>query len=515
MEITTLDWVSDVLYWMSILFIISVGTLVALLVVLYIIDRFQSDHTLRRNYPVIARFRYLFEYLGRFMRQYLYAADQDERPFNRAQRSWVYRAAKNLSTTQGFGSTRNIGHPGKILFTNCAFPMLEEESVSPQSMIIGPTTRTPFLAGSFFNISGMSFGALSQPAVLALSQGAKKAGCWMNTGEGGISDYHLQGGADLVAQIGTAKYGYRDASGKLSISRLKEAAAHEQVRMFEIKMSQGAKPGKGGILPGTKVTQEIAAIRGIIVGEDSISPNRHHEIYDNETLLDMIHQIRETTGKPVGFKFVMGAPLWFETFCQTVQQRGLESAPDFISIDGAEGGTGSAPVALMDDVGLSLTESLPYVIDLLTKYQLRDRVRVVASGKLTNPTTVAWALAMGADFIVSARGFMFSLGCIQSMQCHQDNCPTGITTHNKRLQNGLVPAKKSIRVANYHRNLINEVTSIAHSCGVSEPREFTRDHVRVVQASGKSLPLSELYPNETPIAFHGVSIQVTRPGQNG
>ncbi len=507
MEGMSVGWVAVILHWMSIAFIMVIGLVICFLIVTFIVDRLQTEHAIRHNYPVIARFRYVLEYLGKFLRQYMFSADQDERPFNRAQRSWVYRASKNLSTTQSFGSTRNVNHPGKILFTNCAFPMLEKDSVSSPPMIIGPNTKFPFRAQSLFNISGMSFGALSKPAVLALSQGAKQAGCWMNTGEGGISPYHLLGGADLVAQIGTAKYGYRDKNGNLSNEKLREAATHEQVRMFEIKMSQGAKPGKGGILPGAKVTQEIADIRGIPVGEDSISPNRHPEIDDNEALLDMIHQVREVTCKPVGFKFVMGSPLWLESFCQSIQQRGLESAPDFITIDGAEGGTGSAPVALMDDVGMPLAESLPYVIDLLTKYQLREQVCVIASGKLTNPTMVAWALAMGADFINSARGFMFSLGCIQAMQCHQGSCPTGITTHNKRLQSGLIPEKKSKRVANYHHNLIHEVASIAHSCGVAEPRVLSREHVRVIQGSGKSIPLSEMYPEEVPLSFQGVNIE--------
>lgn len=499
--------IAEILHWMSIGFIVAMGLVSGILVVTFIVDRLQTEHAIRHNYPVIARFRYLLEYLGKFLRQYLFSADQDERPFNRSQRSWVYRASKNLSTTQSFGSTRNIHHPGKFLFVNCAFPMLEKDALSSPPMVIGPNTKTPFRAQSIFNISGMSFGALSKPAVLALSQGAKQASCWMNTGEGGISPYHLQGGADLVAQIGTAKYGYRDKNGNLSNEKLREAAAHEQVKMFEIKLSQGAKPGKGGILPGAKVTHEIALIRGITQGEDSISPNRHAEVNDNNALLDLIDQVRDVTGKPVGIKFVMGSPQWFESFCQSIQQRGLESAPDFITIDGAEGGSGSAPVALMDDVGLPLAESLPYIIDLLTQYQLRNQVKVIASGKLTNPAMVAWALAMGADFINSARGFMFSLGCIQSMQCHQDRCPTGITTHNKRLQSGLVPEKKAHRVANYHRNLMYEVSSIAHSCGVIELRGLSRQHVRVVQGSGKSLSLSEIYPEATPMAFQGIEIE--------
>jgi len=243
-------------------------------------------------------------------------------------------------------------------------------------------------------------------------------------------------------KLETAKYGYRDKNGDLSNEKLREAAALDQVKMFEIKLSQGAKPGKGGMLPAAKITKEISEIRGIPMGESSLSPNRHADIGCNDDLLDMIVRIREVTGKPVGFKFVMGSPDWLESLCKRIHEVGLESAPDFITIDGAEGGTGSAPVALMDDVGISLNESLPYVIDILTKYGLRDQVRVIASGKLTNPTMVAWALAVGTDFITSARGFMFSLGCIQSMHCHKDTCPTGIATHNERLQSGLSPKKK-------------------------------------------------------------------------
>jgi len=469
MDAMQVGWVSVVLHWMSIAFIMTVGTIIAIIIVVYIIDRFQTVHAIRHNYPVIARFRYLLEYLGKFLRQYMFAADQDEWPFNRAQRTWVYRAAKNLSTTQGFGSTRNINFPGKILFTNCAFPTLEKDSVNSPPLIIGENCKFPYRAESFFNISGMSYGALSKPAVKALSAGAKQAGCWMNTGEGGISPYHLEGGADLVAQIGTAKYGYRDKNGNLSNEKLREAAGYDQVKMFEIKLSQGAKPGKGGILPAIKVTKEIAIIRGIAAGKASISPNRHPEIEDNASLLQMVNQVKQVTCKPVGLKFVMGDPQWVDMLCQTMIEMGEECTPDFITIDGGEGGTGSAPVALMDDVGLPLSEALPKVIDTLKKYGLRKKIKVIASGKLINPTMVAWSLAIGADFIVSARGFMFSLGCIQAMQCHMDTCPTGITTHNKRLQGGLDPMVKCNRVQAYHDNLVNEVALIAHSCGVSEP----------------------------------------------
>ncbi|GAB6069559.1 FMN-binding glutamate synthase family protein [Thiomicrorhabdus hydrogeniphila] len=504
------NWIELTLSWFSITFIFLIGLIMIVLIVTFIIDRTQTSSALRHNYPVIAHFRYLLEYLGKFFRQYLFDPDQDEFPFNRAERSWVYRAAKNIPNNQSFGSTKNINSTGRIIFTNCAFPTLQKDGVNSPPVIIGKNCKNPFLAHSYFNISGMSYGALSKPAVLALSKGAKKSGCWMNTGEGGVSPYHLQGGADLVAQIGTAKYGYRDKNGNLSDEKLREVAAHEQVKMFELKLSQGAKPGKGGILPGIKVNEEIAQIRGIKQGEDSISPNRHPEIDSNEKLLEMVHHIREVTGKPVGFKFVMGNPVWFDMLCETMIAMGDEYIPDFITIDGGEGGTGSAPVGLMDDVGLSISESLPYAIDALNQFGLKENVKVIASGKLINPTMVAWALAMGADFIVSARGYLFSLGCIQSMRCHTDRCPTGITTHNKRLHSGLDPKRKSNRVASYHDNLVKEVSLIAHSCGVQEARQLSRNEIRKVQTSGLSKSYAELHPETISrsqnSAFKGIPI---------
>jgi len=264
--------------------------------------------------------------------------------------------------------------------------------------------------------------------------------------------------------------------------------------MFELKMSQGAKPGKGGILPAVKVTSQIAEIRGIPVGQDSISPNRHTEIDNVSEMLDMINHIRDVTGKPVGIKAVVGAYGWLETMCVEIHERGTESAPDFITVDSGDGGTGAAPMPLMDNVGLTVKESLPMVSDIMHKYGLRDRVRIIASGKLVTPSEVAWALAAGADFINSARGFMFSLGCIQALKCNKNTCPTGITTHNKRLQKGLNPEDKAIKVANYCLNMVHEVEMIAHSCGVSEPRGLRRYHVRIVQDNGKSIPMDELYP---------------------
>ncbi len=464
------------------------------LAVLFVIDRMQTHDAVRRNYPVIGRLRYVFSKLGEFFRQYFFAMDREEMPFNRAQREWVSRAAEGQSNVVAFGSTRNLDPVGTPIFVNCPWPTLEADAVPAHPLTIGSYARQPYEAPSIFNISGMSYGALSKPAVRALSKGAKLAGCWMNTGEGGLSPYHLEGGADIVFQIGTAKYGVRDNAGNLSDEKLREIAEHEQVRMFELKLSQGAKPGKGGILPAAKVTEEIAEIRGITPHDPSISPNRHPEIDNVDDLLDMIAHIRKVTGKPVGFKAVIGAYGWLDELFTTIQQRGIENAPDFITVDGGDGGTGAAPMPLIDNVGLTLRESLPMLVDLRNKHGLKDRIPIVASGKLITPGEVAWAICAGADFVVSARGFMFALGCIQAMKCNKNTCPTGITTHDKRLQRGLDPQDKAVRVARFVKDMRKEVGIIAHSCGVREARLLRRYHVRMVCADGRSRSLDELYP---------------------
>ena len=490
----------NLLDFLAQLFVMAVGVGVLVVAVLYVIDRVQTKQAVRRNFPVIGRFRYLFERLGEFFRQYFFAMDREELPFNRAERSWVYRAAKGEDTMAAFGSTRDMRPVGSVLFVNCPYPTLEQDAVEPTDVTIGPYCEKPYTTSSVFNISAMSYGAISRPAVAALSNGARMAGVWMNTGEGGLSPTHLEGGADIVYQFGTAKYGVRDPAGGLSDERLREGAAHEQVRMFEIKLSQGAKPGKGGILPGDKVTEEIAAIRFIDVGEDSISPNRHPEINSEADILDMIDRVRSVTGKPTGFKTVIGAYGWLDRMCEEIHRRGIESAPDFITVDSADGGSGAAPMSLIDYMGLPIKESLPLVVDMLTRQGLRDRIKVIASGKMILPGPVAWALCAGADFVTSARGYMFSLGCIQALQCNRNTCPTGVTTHDPKLQRGLDPVDKAERVRRYALAMRKEVGVIAHSCGVPEPRRLKRFHCRIVQDDGKSVPLDELYPDQVPAA---------------
>lgn len=497
MQANLAGWVVDTIELMAALFLFVVGSLVLATLIFFIVDRNQTRSAVLRNYPVIGRFRYWFEHLGEFFRQYFFAMDREELPFNRAQRTWVYRAAKNIDNTRAFGSTRDLRPEGTVFFINTAFPTLDEDAVAPQPLLIGPYAREPYAHAAFFNVSAMSFGAISAPAVRALTRGAHGAGIWVDTGEGGLSPYHLEGGCSIVFEIGTAKYGVRDADGQLDDDKLRAIAAHPQVKMFNLKLGQGAKPGKGGVLPGAKVTAEIAAIRGIPVGTDSISPNRHPEVDDVGKLLDLIGRIRDVTGKPTGFKAPLGDVAWIADLCVEVHRRGDASAPDFIIVDGSEGGTGAAPQSLMDGVGLPLREALPLLVDTLTRAGLRERIRVVCSGKCITPYEVAWALAMGADFVNSARGFMFALGCIQALQCNRNTCPTGVTTHDARLQRGLVVTDKAERVAHYARNLMYEVGVIAHACGVREPRELRRWHARVVGDDGLSRRLDELYPYAT------------------
>ncbi len=493
---------AQVLSLLSYLFVLAIGLGLLALVLMYIIDITQTKHAIRRNYPVVGRFRYLFENMGEFFRQYFFAMDREEMPFNRAERAWAYRAAKGVDSTVAFGSTRDLRPAGTAIFVNAPFPALDEETQPTSAITVGPYCRQPYTTDRFFPVSGMSYGAISKPAVLALSTGARLAGCWINTGEGGLSPWHLEGGADIVFQMGTAKYGCRDADGRLDEARLREIAAHPQVRMIEVKLSQGAKPGKGGILPGAKVTPEIAAIRGIPAGRDSISPNRHLEIESIGDLLDFIDRVRTLTGKPTGFKTVVASFDWLDELCREVLRRGIESAPDFITLDSGDGGTGAAPMALIDNVGLPIRESLPLVADVLRLHGLKGRTRLIASGKLVTPANVALALCMGADFVTSARGFMFALGCIQALRCNKNTCPTGITTHDRRLQRGLDPADKSLRVKRYQQQMEKEVAVIAHSCGVPEPRGLGRRHCRIVQSSGRSLLLAEIYPE--PLAGAGV-----------
>ena len=487
-----LDGVLDVtMMVMALLILLALATVA----VLYVIDVSQSTQAIRKNYPVIGRLRYLFEHLGVFFRQYFFAMDREELPFNRAQRAWVARAAKNLDSTLAFGSTKPLNRPGDIFFLNSGYPPTDEEikKYTPRPLIFGEQfVAEPYCSPSFFNISAMSYGALSGPAISALSVGAHEGGIWLNTGEGGLAPFHQAAPCDLVFQIGTAKYGVRDENGMLDARKLGAVARQPNVKMFEIKLSQGAKPGKGGILPGDKVTELIATTRGIDAGQDSISPNRHPEVTDADSLLDLIARVRDTAGKPTGIKFVAGQLAWLTDLFVAIERRGIASAPDFFTLDSADGGTGAAPQGLMDNMGLPISASLPAIHHSLLQAGLRERIKLVASGKMVNPAGVAAALCLGADVVCSARGFMFALGCIQALQCHQNTCPTGITTHNPKLQRGLDPSNKAVRVANYARAMRQEVSLIANSAGVLDPADLEPQHAFLIGADGQPHVLSDI-----------------------
>lgn len=487
---------AQIFSFLSILFVVVVGLAAAGLILLYFIDRGQTVDAVRHNYPVVGRFRYLFTHLGEFFRQYFFALDREEMPFNRAERDWIYKSAKGKNNTQPFGSSLNLKTVGTPIFANDPFPELSEEAEDPAPITFGPFTGRPYTAASLINISAMSYGSLSKPAIQALSRGAHLAGCWLNTGEGGLSPYHLEGGCDIIFQIGTAKYGVRTMEGGLDADKLRALADQPQVKMIEIKLAQGAKPGKGGILPAAKVTEEIAAIRGIAVGEASMSPNRYPEVDSVNELLDFIGKVRTIADRPVGVKIVIGAYGWLNDLCDAIDQRGHEHAPDFLTIDGGEGGTGAAPMSLMDNVGLPIRSALPVVVDILQRRGLKDRIKIIASGKLATPADVAWAYCAGADMVNTARGFMFSLGCIQALRCHTNECPTGVTTHAPHLQQGLNPAVKAPQVAAFVEKMRKDVAMIAHSCGVAHARALAPHHVRIVQRDGTSVPLDILCREE-------------------
>jgi len=486
-------WAASGLNILGSLFLFVIGLLIAVIVIFFIIDVTQTKDAVRRNYPVIGRFRKLFSSLGEFFRQYFFAMDREEMPFNRAERDWIADVCEHGSETVPFGSTRRLS-PGAAIFANGMFPKQEGEHIPHRPFVIGKDTPNPYEPNSFFNVSAMSYGSLSKPAIQALSYGAQLAGCWLNTGEGGVSPYHLEGGCDLVFQIGTGKFGVRNDDMSLDEGKLKILCdENPQIRMIELKLSQGAKPGKGGILPASKVTKEIAEIRGIEAGKAAISPNRHVEASNVAELLDLLGRVRRISGRPTGIKMVVGQLNPVKDLIKEIKKRGKASAPDFVTLDGGDGGTGAAPMPLIDNMGLTIRESLPAVDDLLAKAGLRDRITIIASGKLVTPAEVAWAFCAGADFVNSARGFMFALGCIQALKCNKNTCPTGVTTHDRRLQKGLNPENKAVKVRNYCDTMRHEGEMIAHSCGIDHPRDLTRDHVLIVQPNGRSIPFSQMW----------------------
>lgn len=444
----------------------------------YIKDSRQTKHTLRRNFPVLARARWILEHLGTFFRYYLVNNEREELPFNRHDRTYVYLASKNINRNEAFGSTKPEQN-NDFQIVHSMFPFIDENTTN-SSLTFGKKTSHPYTTNSRFNPSAMSFGALSKEAILSISQGIKKANGWMNTGEGGLSPYHTASGVDIIFQIGTGKFNVGNDDSTLNDDKLRTLSLNPQIRMFEIKLSQGAKPGKGGILPASKVNAEIAKIRGIEEGKSSISPNRHVEITNLNSLIQFINRVKKITQKPTGIKLCANSPEDLSSLVEIIAKKKENNlnVPDFITLDCATGGTGAAPTAFIDAMGMNIRESLPLLSDLLNEYNLKEDVKVITSGKLITPIEVAWAFANGADSVSSARGFLFSLGCIQARQCHKNTCPTGITTNDKKLRKGLIPKEKSERVFHYHQNMNKDLMDIAHACGVESFEHLTKKHIR-------------------------------------
>ena len=456
-------------------------------------DLLQKKHAITRNFPVIGHVRHLLQELGPLLRQYFFMSDLEERPFNRITRSWVYASADGANNLVGFGSQLDPQQAGRIFMLPSLYPVLAQaDDALPRPRVIGAGRRQPYHPRRFANISGMSFGALSANAIKALSGGARLSGCYMSTGEGSLAPYHVEGGGDILYQIGPAKFGCRTPTGAFDDLKAARVFALPQVKMIEIKLSQGAKPGKGGVLPKEKITAEIAEIRGIPLGQDCHSANRFDEFWDASSLLTFISRLRTLTGKPIGLKMVVGSEAEIEDLCAAMHATG--DGPDFIAVDGKEGGSGAAPLALADWVGLPLLDALTIVDNTLRRYGLRDQVTLIASGRIATPGDVATHLALGADLVHIARGFMFSLGCIQALQCHTNRCPAGVATQNRWLQAGLDPADKSVKVRNYSLALERGLQMIVHSCGLQHPSQLRRHHAVMRVAPGVTRRLDEVLP---------------------
>ncbi len=448
--------------------------LFTLLFVLGCIDFFQTRQAIRRNYPIAARIRFLLESFRPEIRQYFLEGDDEEIPFSRTQRSLVYQRAKNVSDKRPFGTHKNVHNAG-YEWINHSVRTREIHDTNFRTLIGERTCSQPYSL-SLFNVSAMSFGALSANAVLALNKGAKLGGFAQDTGEGGISRYHREHGGDLIWEIGSGYFGCRTADGHFNPDRFAEAAADPQVKMIEIKLSQGAKPGHGGILPAAKVTAEIAAAREVPEGEDCVSPASHSAFSTPMELMEFIARLRALSGgKPVGIKLCIGQPWEFFAICKAMMESGEH--PDYIVVDGAEGGTGSAPLEFADHLGAPMYEGLVLVHNTLVGLNLRDRVKIGAAGKIVSGFDIARALALGADWCNAGRGFMFALGCIMAQTCHTGHCPTGVTTQDSMRQRGLDPTDKGHRVYHFHQNTLQALAEMVGAAGLDNPSDLGPHHI--------------------------------------
>ncbi|UNU41332.1 FMN-binding glutamate synthase family protein [Sphingopyxis sp. YF1] len=440
-----------------------------------LLDLAQARHSVRRNYPIVGRLRWFFESIRPGIRQYLIEDDQEQTPFSRSQRSLVYARAKNEVSDRPFGTMVDLYRNGYEFIAHSTRPVPVSDPATFRVPIGGADCRQPYRA-SIFNISAMSFGALSANAILALNKGAKLGGFAHDTGEGSISPYHREHGGDLIWEIGSGYFGCRNADGLFDEGRFAEQAADPQVRMIEIKLSQGAKPGMGGILPAAKITAEIAATRGIPRGRDCISPSRHAAFSTPLEFVEFIARLRHLSGgKPIGFKLCIGQPWEFMGIVKAMLETRI--MPDYIVVDGGEGGTGAAPLEFTDHLGMPMRESLLFVHNTLVGAGLRDAIKVGAAGKIVSAFDIATAMALGADWTNAGRGFMFAIGCIQSLACHTNRCPAGVATQDPVRQRALVVPDKAERVHNYHRNTLLALSEMIAAAGLSHPGELSPHHL--------------------------------------
>jgi len=461
---------------------------ICLFVWMAIRDVLQTRSAIKRNFPLAGMARYFIAAAGPPLRQYLFENDRDERPIPRYIRNWIYASAENKEATVPFGTQLDIDHPGAILMRHSPIP--KDPNYDVPRVQVGQGDRS--YESSVFNISAMSFGSLGMNAISSLNNGAALGHFYHNTGEGGVSPYHLGGGGDLVWQLGTAKFGARNKDGSFDEVAFAEVSRHDHVKMIEIKLSQGAKPGKGGILPKEKITPEIAAIRKVSADADVISPPRHREWDSAEGMCAFIAKVAELSGRPVGIKFCLGDPQFLDDICTAFLKTGIH--PDYIAVDGAEGGTGAAPLAHTNLLGYPMLDAVMMTENKLIEYGLRDQIRICASGKIWTGGALAVALSAGADFTASARGFMLSLGCIQALHCNTNFCPAGIATQKKWLQRGVVPKVKGPNVANYQHAVLHELAAVVASCGYDSPAQLSRKDVMKVVGWHDIQPMSELVP---------------------
>ncbi len=454
-------------------------------------DLTQTRHAILRNYPIVGHLRFIMESIRPEMRQYFFEAEQDGAPFPRDIRAIVYQRAKHELDKRPFGTQKNVYQPAFEWLHHSIAP--RPVAAAPQRVRIGgPDCAQPYLA-SLLNISAMSYGALSANAIRALNKGARNGGFAHDTGEGGVSAYHREYGGDLIWEIGSGYFGCRRADGSFCPDAFAQRAADPQIKMIELKLSQGAKPGHGGVLPGAKVTAEIAAIRGVSIGVDCVSPAAHPAFRTPLELVRFIADLRRLSGgKPTGFKLCIGHPWEFLAIVKAMLETGI--TPDFIVIDGKEGGTGAAPLEFMDHLGMPLRDGLSFAHNALVGANLRDRIRLGASGKIATAFDMARVMALGADWCNSARAFMFAVGCIQAQQCHTDACPTGVATQNPLRQRAIVPEDKATRVASFHHETLIALAEIVAAAGLDHPTELRPQHLMRRGASGEVETFAHLYP---------------------